>query len=100
MGKAKQNCPGPELPTSALCTTISYNILISVSSDGGGDLENSALAQCEIFLICNFRFLSYLFIAYPGSIVLEEYQEHFYFQVTEVQIVTVEQIQKQFDGIL
>lgn len=51
----------------------------------------------EIFLIC---FLSYLFIAYPGSIVLEEYQEHFSFQVSEVQIVTVEQIQKQFDGIL
>lgn len=54
MGKAKQDCPGQELPTSALCTTISYNILISVSSHGGGDLEKSAQAQCEVG---NFSYL-------------------------------------------
>lgn len=53
-------------------------------------MEKSPLnVKWEIFLICYFCFLSYLFIAYLGCIVLEEYQEHFSFEVTEVQIVTV-----------
>lgn len=62
--------------------------------------QNGLNVKWEIFLICHFCFLSYVFIAYPGSIVLEEYQEHFSFQVAGVQIVNVEQIQKRFDGIL
>lgn len=54
----------------------------------------------EIFPVCHFCFLSYLLIAYPGCIVLEDYEAHFSFQVTGVQTAAVEQIQKQFDGVL
>lgn len=61
MGKAKQNWPGAELHMSAYVpqtATTSW----SVSSDGDGDLEKSALAQCEVG---NFSYLSFLFPELP-----------------------------------